>query len=395
MGPGLVAGAANVDPTTVATMSVIGATTLYDLSWLTILMVPVLVIIQIISSHVGVQGRSDLQHFVRRAYGRPSQFLLLGLVLVVTIITIAADLEAGAAAVGLLLHAPWRWFVVPLGLLTLALLVFGTYDEVEKVLKYVLLVLLTYVVAAVLANAEWGQVLHHSIMPTIGMDKHHLDGSLALLGTTLTSYVYIWQTIEMGEEGPSRARLWLKKIDAAFGMFFGVAIFWFILVATGATLGVHHEHVETAQDAARALRPVAGRFASYLFGIGLLGSSLLALPVLVGTAAYVVGAQFDWERGLSHRLHEASKFYAVIAASIILSVVVSLVGVQPITLLFMASIAAGIATPVSLAYLVIVASNKQLMKGHPIGPWLRWTGALIAAAVGLVGLIYLASQFFG
>jgi len=237
---GLIAGASDVDPTTVATMAVIGATTVYGLSWLAILVFPILAVIQAISSRIGVVTHEDLQYLVKRRFGRVSQLLLLGSILVVTVITIAADLEAGAAALGLLTHLPGRWFVIPLAALVLGLLFVGSYDELQGVLRYVLLLLLAYVVAAFLAHPDWSSVLRHTLVPTFTLNKDYIAGALALLGTTLTSYVYVWQTIEEAEDKRPLAWLRLEEADAVTGIFFAVAVMWFILIATAATLGVHH-----------------------------------------------------------------------------------------------------------------------------------------------------------
>jgi Mn2+/Fe2+ NRAMP family transporter len=392
---GLIAGASDVDPTTVATMAVIGATTVYGLSWLAILIFPILAVIQAISSRIGVVTHEDLQYLVKRRFGRVSQLLLLGSILVVTVITIAADLEAGAAALGLLTHLSDRLFVIPLAALILGLLFVGSYDELQGVLRYVLLLLLAYVVAAFLAHPNWSMVLRHTLIPTFKPNKAYTAGALALLGTTLTSYVYVWQTIEEAEDKRPLAWLRLEEADAVTGIFFAVAVMWFILIATAATLGVHHQQVQTAQDAARALAPVAGKYAEVVFGIGLLGSALLALPVLLATGAYVVGAQFDWPRGLSEKPQRAPAFYAVAAGAMALGCVLAFTGFSPIRLLFLASIAGGIGTPIGLVLLILVASDRGLMGHHAIRGALRTAGWVVVLGVSIVSVVYLLQQVVG
>jgi Mn2+/Fe2+ NRAMP family transporter len=392
---GLIAGASDVDPTTVATMAVIGATTVYGLSWLAILIFPILPVIQAISSRIGVVTHEDLQYLVKRRFGRVSQLLLLGSILVVTVITIAADLEAGAAALGLLTHLSPRLFVIPLAVLILGLLFVGSYDELQGVLRYVLLLLLAYVAAAVLAHPNWSMVVRHTVLPTFKLNKDYIAGALALLGTTLTSYVYVWQTIEEAEDKRPLAWLRLEEANAVTGIFFAVAVMWFILIATAATLGVHHQQIQTAQDAARALAPVAGRYAEYVFGIGLLGSALLALPVLLATAAYVVGAQFDWPRGLSAKPHRAPAFYAVAVGAMALGCAFAFTGFSPIRLLFLASIAGGIGTPIGLVLLLLVASDRGLMGDHAVRGALRAAAWVIVLGVSLVSVVYLVQQVMG
>jgi Mn2+/Fe2+ NRAMP family transporter len=391
LGPGLVAAASDVDPTTVATVAVIGATTVYALSWLTVLVFPILAVVLVISSKVGVVTGEDLQTLVRLRVGRGGQLLFLGSILVVTILVIAADLEAGAAALGLLLHTSWEPLVAPVAIVVLGLLLLGTYDEIQQVLKYVMLVLLAYVAAAIVAHVDWRSVAKDTFAPTVSPDKDYVAGALALLGTTLTSYVYVWHTIELAEEKPALDWLRPKEADAIIGIFFAVAIFWFILVTTGATLGVHHHKIQTAQDAAAALRPIAGSAASYIFGIGLLGSAFVALPVLMGTVAYVVGAEFDWRRGLNEKVRNAPAFYAVIAVSTLLGSGIAYSGISPIRLLFIASIVGGIATPITLVFLLLVASDPQLMRDHTIGRGLGIAGWAVTGLVTVVSLIYLAN----
>jgi Mn2+/Fe2+ NRAMP family transporter len=366
LGPGLVSGAADADPTTVATLAVIGAGTIYGLGWLVLLLFPMIAVVQVIATQVGVSGRRDLMAAVAAGCGRSWRWLLLASVLAVNIVTIGADLEGGAAAVGLLTSADWRWFVLPLSLALLAVLILGRYEQVERALRYLLLILPVYAVAAVLAHPNWGAVASGTLVPHFRWNGNYTADALSLLGTTLTSYVYVWQTIAQVEHRHSRAGLRARKLDAVLGSLFAVALFWFILIATGATLGVHHVHADTAGDAARALRPVAGHLAGGLFALGLLGSAVVALSVLMATTAYVTGAQMHTNRGLSLRLSEAPQFYSALATAAILGTGIALSGISPIRLLFIAGIIGGIATPVGLAILLAVAGNRALMRDRPV-----------------------------
>jgi len=282
--------------------------------------------------------------------------------------------------------------VAPLSAAIVALLVLGTNRSVQRVLKYLTLALLAYAVSAILTNVSWSQVLHHSFVPSFSLTHDDIAGALALIGTTITSYVFVWQTVGLAEERPTPDELGPKQLDAAFGIVFAVVIIWFILVATGATLGVHHETVQTAQDAARALTPLAGSAASTVFGLGLLASALIAVPVLMGTAAYVVGAEFGWRRGLSEPVARAPRFYAALAVSTAAAVLVTLGHVSAIQLLFYASIAGGIGTPVALACLLVLARDGSVMHGRPIGGGLRTAGWVVTATMGLMSGLYLLDQ---
>ncbi|HWW46027.1 MAG TPA: divalent metal cation transporter [Acidimicrobiia bacterium] len=392
LGPGLVAGASDTDPTTVAAIVVIGATTVFGLAWLALLIAPALIVVQVIATRLGVLGGTDLVTAARARF-RPSVLHTVALSIVaVTVLTLAADLSAGAAAIGLLAGINATWLVAPLAVVIVLLLALGTSDGVVRVLKYLTLALLAYAVSAVLTDVSWGQVLHHSIVPSFSLTHDDIAGALALIGTTITSYVFVWQTVELAEERRAPERLASTERDAAFGIVFAVVIIWFILVASGATLGVHHEQAQTAQDAARALRPLAGSAASTVFGLGLLASALIAVPVLMSTAAYVVGAEFGWRRGLSQPVSRAPRFYAALVVTSAAAVLVTLVHVSAIRLLFYASIAGGIGTPLALGCLLVLARDTTVMRGRPIGAALRTAGWAVTATMGLMSGLYVLDQ---
>ena len=392
IGPGVVSGAADTDPTTVATMAVIGAGTIYGLCWLTILLFPIIAVVQIISTQVGAASRCDLQTLVTRSRGRLLRWLLLVSIVSVNVVTIAADLEGGAAAVGLLVHRDWRWFVLPLSVVWLTVLLVIGYHRIQRVLQYVLLCLFSYGAAAFFAFPDWAAVAGGSVIPHVEWNYEYLADMLSLLGTTLTSYVYVWQTIALAEEQSCAATLRARKLDAVLGSFVAVAVCWFILVATGATLGVHHRHIDTAAQAAQALRPVAGAWAGALFAVGLLASALVALPVLMATTAYVTGAQMNWRRGLSCTLRQAPLFYAALCAAALLGAALAFSDISPIRLLFVAGIIGGIATPLGLILLLVAAGDRHLMNDQPVSRRIRVAGWLITIMVGGLDLLYLAQQ---
>jgi Mn2+/Fe2+ NRAMP family transporter len=392
LGPGIVSGASDADPTTVATMSVVGATTTYRLSWLTVLVYPMLANVQVISARVGLVTNRGLQELVRRRYGRRWGIVLLIAVLAVNLVTLAADLEAGAAALGLVFNLDYRWFALPLGAVLFVLLVAGSFTTVERVLKYVLLVMFAYVAAAFLARPGWMQVLDQTVQPHISFEPAYVAAALAVLGTTLTSYAYVWEVVEESERKLPIRRLGLAQADAALGMLVAVAVFWFILVAAAATAGVHHHSIETAQDAANALQPVAGAGAKYLFAVGLLASACIAVPVLAATTAYLASAEFEFPFGLSKRFGEAVQFYSVVGASLAVAIVIALAGIPAVRLLYAASIAGALGTPISLVFLLLIAQDRGVMRGNPIGRLARVIGWATTAAVAGIGAWFLAQQ---
>ncbi|MBV8368197.1 MAG: divalent metal cation transporter [Candidatus Eremiobacteraeota bacterium] len=394
-GAGIVAGASDNDPTTVATLAVIGSTTTYELGWLTLLVIPMLAVVQAVAAQVGAVTKKGLEDDVRHAYGRFWALLALAALLIVNVLTLAADLEGGGAAMQLLTGADYRWWILPLGALTVALLIFGSYRAIERYLRYVALLFLTYVGAAFLARPNWSDVLRGSFVPHFDLRPETVAGALALLGTTLTAYAYVWETIELSEEKPPLQRLGLVQADAALGIVVAGLTFWFILVATGATLGVHHHAVQTAQDAAQALVPLAGKYAAIIFAVGLLGSALVAIPVIAGTSAYVAAEMFGWRRSLDRKFDRARAFYLTLSGCVLIAVLIGMAGVPPIKLLFFSGIAGGIATPLTLALMLLIGRNRKVMRDKPVPSWLAAAGWSVTAVVTAATVIYLGQTLTG
>jgi Mn2+/Fe2+ NRAMP family transporter len=398
IGPELVSGASDNDPTNVGTAAVVGAQTVYRLSWVALLVAPLLAVVLAIAARVGVVTGSDLQSLTLKRYGPAVAALLMVSVVLVNVVTIAADVQAGAAGIGLLAGVGSRWVVVPLALVLVGVLLIGKYGQIVAVLRYLLLGFLAFTAAAVLARPDWPALLRASLVPALSLRGDEVAGALALLGTTLTSYVYVWETVQRGVEEPrhdaahAQAR---ASVGAIAGAVFTAVILWSMLVASAATLGRHHQIVASPQDAARALRPLAGPLAGNLFAAGLVVSAVVALPVLMASTAHVVGAQFDWRRGLSQPVGQARRFYAVLALSAGLAVAVTLAGVPVFGMLVAASVIGGLGTPVGLVLLVRLARDRLIMGGQVISPFLALAGWLIAVVVGGLGVLFLIGAAFG
>jgi Mn2+/Fe2+ NRAMP family transporter len=391
LGPGLISGAADNDPTTVGTLTSVGATTRYSLAWLTVLLLPMLSVVQMIAAQIGVVTGKRLSALAVERYGRRRTLLLVLSVVIVNLLTIAADIEAGAAALGLLFGADYRLFVIPLGLVLIALLAIPSRESLDRILKGLMFLFVAYGGSAIVAHPHWSSVLRGTFVPSLSLHGPYLQGAIALLGTTLTAYVYLWETIEYAEERP-RPPVRRAFGDAICGIAFATAVFWCTLVASGATLGRAHIDPQTAQDAARALAPIAGRLASDLFSVGLLVSALVALPVLVATTALVLGDQLGWDSSLSARVSEARRFYGVIAASLACGCVIALAGIQPIAILVAASIAGGLATPIGLFFMIRIASDGEVMRGRPISRGLRRGGWAVTSVIGTLSVVYVLMQ---
>ena len=400
IGAEVLTAASDNDPTNVGTAVLVGAQTGYQLSWVALLVAPLLSVVLVIAAQVGMSARSDLQSLILKHYGARQARLVLVSVVLVNLVTMAADLQAGAARIGMLAGASASWFVLPLGLSLVGLLLIGRYDEIVAVLRYVLIGFLAFGAAAVLAHPQWMHVLRGSLVPTISLQPADLGGALALLGTTLTSYVYVWETISVGVErppghGPAGSALTQSRIGAVIGSVFTAVILWFMLIASAATLGLHHEAVVSAQAAAGTLRPVATSLATDVFAVGLITSAVVALPVLMATTAYVVGAEFDWRRGLSQRVSKARGFYAVLVLSVALAAAVDLAGVPLLDMLVAASVIGGLGTPVGMVFLLRLARNPEVMGSRVVSAGLAAAGWAVAAGVGGLGVVYAIASLIG
>lgn len=354
-----------------------------------------LAVVQAIAGRVGAVAKSGLEDCVRKSYGPVWALVVLASVIFVNILTLAADLEGGAAALSLLSGLDYRWFVIPLAALVALWLTFSHYETIKRWLLVLPLVFLAYIASAVMAHPDWGAVLRSSFIPHLAFTRNYVAGAVALLGTTLTAYAYVWETVEVAHERPPLRQLGLVQAEAIGGIVVAGIVFWFIIVATGATLGVHHQVAQTAQDAAQALAPFAGRYASLLFGIGLLGSALIAVPVIAGTSAYVMAEAFGWRRSLDASFARARKFYLALCLSLGLGAAIGMAGVPPITLLFASSIAGGIATPLTMAFLMLVAMRSDVMRGHRLSPALCWAGWGVTGVVTFSVLAFFVQTAIG
>jgi Mn2+/Fe2+ NRAMP family transporter len=296
-----------------------------------------------------------------------------------------------------LTRAPSNLFVIPFAAVVGALLVTHSYGRIERYLSLLPLVFVGYAASAVLAHADVAAFLHSVFVPHFSFSPPYVFGAIALLGTTLTSYVYVWESVEVAERRPERSAIGRFEKDAAFGMLAVGVVFLCIVVACAATLGKHHLPIETASDAAAALTPLAGKWAGTLFGIGLLSSAVLAVPVLAATTAYVFAHTFGWRGSLDDSLGDAKRFYAVLLSSLAVAALAALLPFSPIAILYWASIAGGVATPLTLCFLVLAARDPQVMgvsiigRGLAAAAWITTGCVTVAAALFVYGQLIRAS----
>jgi NRAMP (natural resistance-associated macrophage protein)-like metal ion transporter len=403
LGPGLITGAADDDPSGVATYSSAGAAFGFALLWTAPLMLPLMCAVQLLCARVGMIAGQGLAGVLRQYYPRWVLWFSCGLLVVANVVNIGADLGAMGAVAHMLTGLPSLLFIPLFAALILALLVFASYPVMARVFKWLTLVLFAYVGAAFLASPPWGQVLRGTVFPTVRPDREFVLTMVAILGTTISPYLFFWQADEEVEEEKARGRTTVAerrgasgralrnaRNDVVLGMTVSVVIFYFIVLTTGATLHANGQTtIATAEQAAEALRPIAGPAAALLFSLGIIGTGMLGVPVLAGSAALAVAEAEGWPAGMSEKPRHATRFYAVMALALVAGIVMDTVGLNAVRMLFWAAVVNGLLAP-PLIFVILLVGNNPAVMGAQTNPRLLnalglLTGLLMtAAAVALV-----------
>jgi NRAMP (natural resistance-associated macrophage protein)-like metal ion transporter len=402
LGPGLVTGASDDDPSGIGTYAMAGAQGGYATLWTALVTFPLMAAVQYICARIGLVCGCGISGVLRRHYPRSLLYVVVFSLAIANTINAAADLAAVAAGVNLLAPVPIAYLLAPIGLAILALQIWGSYRLIANVFKWLTLSLLAYIGSAVFAKPEGFAVLYGTFVPTVRFDSTFLALLVALLGTTISPYLFFWQASQEAEEKAawSRKRLWQRgstdaELEYAFwdvntGMFLSNVVMYFIILATAATLhrGVPTD-VQTASDAAEALRPLAGDGAFVLMALGLIGAGVLAVPILTGSAAYAVAEAFGWKCGLDQKPDGARGFYLVMTLSTLAALAIDFLGVPPIKALFWTAVINGFLAPPLLVVSMLVANQRQIMGKRVNGLGLNllgWTTTVLmfAAAIGLV-----------
>ncbi|MGB2751994.1 MAG: Nramp family divalent metal transporter [Pyrinomonadaceae bacterium] len=402
LGPGLITGASDDDPSGIGTYSQAGAALGYATLWTAIVTLPLMIVVQHICAKIGMVSGRGLAGVLNRYYSKKLLYpVVIGLVIANTI-NAGADIAAISAAINMFVPIPISAMVIPIAVAIVVLQVWGSYRVMVKIFKWLTLSLFAYVIAAFLARPDWYAVARATLVPQIQFTSEYITTIVAILGTTISPYLFFWEASEEVEEEKSEGRkdvnarrgatnkeIKKEKIDTIVGMLFCNVVFYFVIISAGATLHVSGQtNIQSATEAAQALGPLAGNFATVLFGIGLIGAGLLAVPVLTGSAAYAVAETFGWKSGLDEKPRHAKKFYAVIAASTIVGVVIDFAGINPISALFWTAVINGVVAPPLLVVIMLVANNKRVMGQRTNGLWtnvLGWlaTVVMFAAAIGM------------
>ncbi len=402
LGPGLITGASDDDPSGIGTYSQAGAALGYATLWTAIVTLPLMIVVQHICAKIGMCSGRGLAGVLHRYYSKKLLYpVVIGLVIANTI-NAGADISAIAAAINMFVPIPISAMVIPIAVAIVVLQVWGSYRLIVKIFKWLTLSLFAYVIAAFLARPDWFAVAKATFIPQISLTSEYITTIVAILGTTISPYLFFWEASEEVEEEKSEGRKYItarrgatdaeikkEKIDTIAGMVFCNVVFYFVILAAGATLHVSGKtDIQSATDAAQALRPLAGDLATVLFAIGLIGAGLLAVPVLTGSAAYAVAETFGWPSGLDEKPKHAKKFYGVIAFSTLIGVAIDFLGINPISALYWTAVINGVVAPPLLVVVMLVANNKRVMGSRTNGHFtniIGWLAALImfAAAIAM------------
>ncbi len=403
LGPGLVTGAADDDPSGIGTYSHAGAQFGYGMAWTMVFSFPLLASIQAICAQIGATTGLGIAQNLRRHYPRRVLQTVVILLLVANVINLGADLGAMAAALALLLPGNPLLFTFLFGAVSVLLEVLISYGRYAGVLKWATLSLFSYVAVVFVVDVPWGEALRSTLVPQFTFDQPHTMALVAIFGTTISPYLFFWQAGQEVEEqhrrhikplcvSPSRAGAELKRIrtDTLVGMGFSHLVALFIIIATAATLHANGvTEIESAAQAAEALRPIAGDLAFALFAIGIIGTGMLAVPVLAGSAAYAVSEAFGWVEGLDRKPREAKAFYGVIALATLGGVALNFIGIDPMKALYWAAVVNGLLAPPLMFVTMLIASNRVAMGGMPISRGLMIGGWLSTAVMTAVAAMFL------
>ena len=400
LGPGLITGASDDDPSGIGTYTTAGASLGFATLWTAPLTLPLMAAVQFICAKIGMVSGMGLAGVLRKHYPRWVIYVAISLLVIANTINAGTDIGAIAAAINLLAPIPAIALVIPIAVVIVTLQIWGSYRLIVRTFKWLTLTLFAYILAAFLAKPHWGEVLKATLIPPVRFDHQYMMTLLAILGTTISPYLFFWQAsqeveeeLRMGRttlkerEGATDRELRIAEIDVDAGMLFANLVFYFVILASAATLHASGEtNIQTATDAAQALRPLSGGLASILFSLGLIGSGFLAVPVLTGASAYATCEAFQWKFGLDEKPRGAPRFYALIAVSTLIGMLINFLKIPAVVALFWTAVINGVLAPPLLVVIMLVSNNKKVMGRRVNGPltnFLGWATAAIMSAAAL------------
>jgi len=411
IGPGFITGAADDDPSGVTTYSQTGAIFGFSQLWLALFSFPFMVIIQQMCARIGMVTGKGLAGTIRTHYSKPVLYTVVSLLVITNTINIGADLGAMAASLKMLFGLPLLFWLFLLTVIIITLEIFVTYKTYSKILKYLALTLFAYVLTAFIVKPDWTIVAKSTLLPQFHFSKDYLLNIVAILGTTISPYLFFWQASEVveeeiadgnisdiGVEKPSVTNKNVKDMnsDTILGMLFSQAIMFFIIVTTASTLNANGiTNITTASQAAEALRPLAGNLTYLLFATGIIGTGFLAIPVLAGSSAYAVAETAGLKEGLSKKFGRAPGFYGVIAASSFVGMLISWLGIDPMIALYYAAALNGLVAPPLMVLIILIANNKSIMGKYVNNRISRIIGWVIVLVMSITGILLIIDLLKG
>jgi NRAMP (natural resistance-associated macrophage protein)-like metal ion transporter len=408
LGPGLITGAADDDPSGIATYSQTGAQYGTGLIWLAAWTFPLMAIIQEMCARIALVTGKGLASNIKYSYSKKILYACTILLFAANTLNIGADLGAMAKGFQLIIPTiPFYFLVIGFGILGLVLQIFIPYQKYSKYLKWLVISLFSYIITGLIIHMDWGTLLKDSIIPNITFSKNQILLITGILGTTISPYLFFWQTSQEVEEeinegkttvhlrrGTNPAELKQMRKDVWTGMFLSNLVMFFIIAVCSSVLfknGI--TNINTANDAALALAPFAGKWATTLFAIGIIGTGMLAIPVLAGSASYAISESFGWKEGLYRKLKEARAFYGIIAISIIIGIIINFIGIDPIKALIYSAIANGIVAPVILIFIVHISGNHKVMGHYKNSRFINIIGWITTILMGITAIAAIYSLF--
>jgi NRAMP (natural resistance-associated macrophage protein)-like metal ion transporter len=397
LGPGLITGASDDDPSGIATYSQAGAQYGLTTLWTALITFPLMASVQEMCARIGVVTAQGLTGILRQNYPKPVLWLMVLFSFPAIVLNIGADIAGMGAVANLIVPAvsPLIFSVIFTALLLVAIIALP-YSKFAAILKWLCAILLVYLVVPFLVKTDWFSVVRHTIIPTVQLNKDYISVLVAILGTTISPYLFFWQTTMEVETMKHDKRVVVNKryikdvgFDVDMGMLFSNIVMFFIILTTGTVLfnaGIHQ--IDTVEQAAKALEPIAGAGAYYLFAIGIIGTGFLAIPVLSGSLSYIISETFGWQEGLDKHVREAPAFYAVIVVSLVVGLGINYIGISPIQALIWSAILYGLTSPVIIAIVLHISNNKKVMGKFTNGIWSNILGGLalllMTAAAGFM-----------
>ncbi len=367
MGPGVVSGAADNDPSGVVTYIQVGATTGFGLLWLMLLSTPMLYFLEEMSTRLGIVGKQGIARLLRTRYGRGIAVAVVAPVLASNIITIGADLAGTAAGIQLVTGISWEWWIAPIAFLFGVLLVYASYRTISRFLLLLTPLFLLYIVTGFVVHPNWGAALRATLLPSVQFTPTYFAAALGLLGATLTPYMFFWQTSEEVEAHRTVKDLADENIDVAAGMVYANLVFYFIILVAGAVLFNQGKGIATVAEAALSLRPLAGPAASTLFAIGIVVSGILSVPVMAACSAYMVAEVFGWVEGLDKKVWEARAFYWLLSGALAVGAAIALLRISPVMLMFWSNVLNGLLLAPLFIVLLLLSSDPRIVRTHRNG----------------------------